>query len=195
MSQAQRNRTLADFKEGKINILVATNVAARGLHIDNLGLIINYDRAQSEEIHLHRIGRTGRMGQEGKAISFIPRKETLDERMSEDHPEAMGRERGPYSGHPGERRPYGSAAPRGERRPYGERSPHREGAPYGERRPQSERAHHPPGEGAQEGQGLRPGFGGHVRDDRPRPSHGYGQSHPRGPHPGEHRRRRPPPKE
>ncbi len=87
MTQAMRNRTIADFKEGRIKVLVATNVAARGLHIDNLGLIVNYDRAQSEEIHLHRIGRTGRMGQEGKAINFVQRKETLDERMSEDHPD------------------------------------------------------------------------------------------------------------
>lgn len=87
MSQAKRNKTLLDFKEGKINVLVATNVAARGLHVDNLGLIINYDKAQSEEVHLHRIGRTGRMGQEGKAINFIQRKQTMDERMSEDHPD------------------------------------------------------------------------------------------------------------
>jgi ATP-dependent RNA helicase RhlE len=71
MTQAMRNRTITDFKEGRIKILVATNVAARGLHVDNLGLIVNYDQAQSEEIHLHRIGRTGRMGQEGKAIYFM----------------------------------------------------------------------------------------------------------------------------
>ncbi|MFH0884493.1 MAG: DEAD/DEAH box helicase [Candidatus Micrarchaeota archaeon] len=87
MTQAMRNRTITDFKEGRIKILVATNVAARGLHVDNLGLIVNYDKAQSEEIHLHRIGRTGRMGQEGKAINFIQRKESLDERMSEEHPD------------------------------------------------------------------------------------------------------------
>jgi superfamily II DNA/RNA helicase len=87
MSQPKRNRTIGDFKEGRISILVATNVAARGLHIDNLGLIINYDKAQSEEVHLHRIGRTGRMGQEGKAINFIQRKQTMDERMNEDHPD------------------------------------------------------------------------------------------------------------
>lgn len=87
MSQAKRNKTLLDFKEGRINVLVATNVAARGLHVDNLGLIINYDKAQSEEVHLHRIGRTGRMGQEGKAINFIRRKQTMNERMSEDHPD------------------------------------------------------------------------------------------------------------
>lgn len=87
MSQSQRNRTLADFKEGRINVLVATNVAARGLHIDDLGLIINYDKAQSEEIHLHRVGRTGRMGAEGKAINFVMKKESHDERMSEEHPD------------------------------------------------------------------------------------------------------------
>jgi ATP-dependent RNA helicase DeaD len=87
MSQARRNEVLNDFREGRINVLVATNVAARGLHIDNLGLIVNYDRAQSELIHLHRVGRTGRMGTEGKAINFVLRKESRDERMNEDHPD------------------------------------------------------------------------------------------------------------
>ncbi|MFH1785129.1 MAG: DEAD/DEAH box helicase [Candidatus Micrarchaeota archaeon] len=87
MSQSRRNKTIQDFKEGRIDVLVATNVAARGLHIDNLGLIVNYDKAQNEEVHLHRIGRTGRMGQEGKAINFVKRKQTLDERMDESHPD------------------------------------------------------------------------------------------------------------
>jgi superfamily II DNA/RNA helicase len=123
MSQAQRNRTLADFKESRINILVATNVAARGLHIDNLGLIINYDRAQSEEIHLHRIGRTGRMGQEGKAISFIRRKESLDERMGEDHPDFAWMKGGGVDIYKGGQR---SPPRRFERGP-----PRREGAPPG----------------------------------------------------------------
>ena len=137
MTQAQRNKTLEDFKEGGVKILVATNVAARGLHVENLGLIVNYDRAQSEEIHLHRIGRTGRMGHEGKAINFVLRKETLDERMSENHPDfawmkgsgiemyrGERRREGPHGGHhdrPGTcGRPYGPGAHGGRPRQTGE---------------------------------------------------------------------------
>jgi len=87
MSQSRRNAVLSKFKAGKIDILVATNVAARGLHIDEVGLIINYDKAESEETHLHRVGRTGRMGAEGKVINFVQRVETIKERHADDHPD------------------------------------------------------------------------------------------------------------
>ncbi|MFH1684747.1 MAG: DEAD/DEAH box helicase, partial [Candidatus Micrarchaeota archaeon] len=60
MPQSGRLRVLEKFKEGKLSILIATNVASRGLHIDNVDLIINYDRAEDKETHLHRVGRTGR---------------------------------------------------------------------------------------------------------------------------------------
>ncbi len=117
MSQSQRNSVLNDFKEGRIKIMVATNVAARGLHIDNLDLIINYDKAQSEEVHLHRIGRTGRMGKEGKAINFVKRKETLDERMSESHPD--------FDWMKGGNETRGNREQRGENRSHeGQRNPH-----------------------------------------------------------------------
>ena len=139
MSQAARNRVLADFKENKLNVLVATNVAARGLHVENLGLIVNYDKAQTEEIHLHRIGRTGRMGQEGKAINFVLRKETLNERMSSEHPDFSWMKEGGTSMYSRER-PMGRGPPR---RSYGERRPSgaREGHPYGEHKPYGE-GHH-----------------------------------------------------
>lgn len=87
MTQAKRNTMLSKFKKGTIDILVATNVAARGLHIDDVGLIVNYDKAETEETHLHRVGRTGRMGAEGKVVNFVPRKESRDERMDADHPD------------------------------------------------------------------------------------------------------------
>ena len=70
-SQNQRERTMREFKEGRFRILVATDVAARGLHIDEVSHIINYDQANTEDTHTHRIGRTGRMGKEGKAITFM----------------------------------------------------------------------------------------------------------------------------
>ncbi|MFH1685186.1 MAG: C-terminal helicase domain-containing protein, partial [Candidatus Micrarchaeota archaeon] len=68
--QSGRLRVLEKFKEGKLFILIATNVASRGLHIDNVDLIINYDRAEDKETHLHRVGRTGRMGLEGRVVNM-----------------------------------------------------------------------------------------------------------------------------
>ncbi|MEA2101153.1 MAG: DEAD/DEAH box helicase [Thermodesulfobacteriota bacterium] len=71
ISQVQRERTLAKFKNQKINVLVATDVAARGLDVNNLTHVINYSLPQDPESYVHRIGRTGRAGNEGTAITFI----------------------------------------------------------------------------------------------------------------------------
>ncbi len=62
---------LAAFKEGKLQVLVATDVAARGLDIDDLPLVINYELPHVPEDYIHRIGRTGRAGASGEAISFV----------------------------------------------------------------------------------------------------------------------------
>ena len=70
MSQNKREFVLREFKQNKIDILIATDVAARGIHIDNVDLVINFDLAKTAKTHLHRIGRTGRMNQKGCAISF-----------------------------------------------------------------------------------------------------------------------------
>jgi len=70
-SQPRRERTVKEYKERKSCTLIATDVAARGLDIKDIGIVINYDEAQDGETHLHRIGRTGRMGKKGRAISFI----------------------------------------------------------------------------------------------------------------------------
>ncbi len=70
VSQKQRLRTLEDFRNGKVRILVATDVAARGLHIDGVSHVINYDLPQDPEHYIHRIGRTGRAGAEGMSVSF-----------------------------------------------------------------------------------------------------------------------------
>ncbi|MCD6279215.1 DEAD/DEAH box helicase [Candidatus Micrarchaeota archaeon] len=70
MSQRKREQVLKDFKKGRINILVATDVAARGIHVDNIDIVINYDLARTSKMHLHRIGRTGRMNHKGMAISL-----------------------------------------------------------------------------------------------------------------------------
>jgi ATP-dependent RNA helicase DeaD len=71
ISQAQRERTLGKFKRQNINILVATDVAARGIDVNNLTHVINYSLPQDPEAYVHRIGRTGRAGNEGTAITFI----------------------------------------------------------------------------------------------------------------------------
>jgi len=71
VTQAMRERILAKFKGGHATILVATDVAARGIDINNLSHVINFDMPDSPENYVHRIGRTGRAGKTGKAISFI----------------------------------------------------------------------------------------------------------------------------
>ena len=71
ISQAQRERTLEKFKKKRSNILVATDVAARGIDVINLTHVINYALPQDPESYVHRIGRTGRAGNEGTAITFI----------------------------------------------------------------------------------------------------------------------------
>jgi ATP-dependent RNA helicase RhlB len=68
--QRRRLRVLSDFKEGKLPILVATDVASRGLHIEGVSHVINYDLPQDPEDYIHRVGRTARVGAEGKAISL-----------------------------------------------------------------------------------------------------------------------------
>ena len=78
MEQRQRDRVMSRFREGKTDLLVATDVAARGLDIERLSHVINYDVPNSSETYLHRIGRTGRAGREGTAITLVePREHRL----------------------------------------------------------------------------------------------------------------------
>ncbi len=70
-SQGARTRALKDFKGGKVTVLVATDIAARGLDIDQLPIVVNYDLPMVAEDYIHRIGRTGRAGAEGLAISLV----------------------------------------------------------------------------------------------------------------------------
>ena len=77
VSQNQRLRVLEDFREGKTRIVVATDVAGRGLHVDDIGFVINFDFPYEPEDYVHRIGRTGRAGQTGIAISFADEDESF----------------------------------------------------------------------------------------------------------------------
>ena len=70
-SQAQRKRALDAFTKGKVDILVATDVLARGIDVSNVDHVINYDLPDCPEDYVHRIGRTGRAGEQGFAISFV----------------------------------------------------------------------------------------------------------------------------
>ena len=71
LSQNARERVMADFRSGAAPILVATNVAARGLDVEAIGRVINYDLPDSDLLFTHRVGRTGRMGRPGEAVTFI----------------------------------------------------------------------------------------------------------------------------
>ena len=71
LSQRERERTLDAFRRGEIPILVATNVAARGLHIEDISHVVNYDIPEDPDTFTHRIGRTGRMGRPGVAVTFV----------------------------------------------------------------------------------------------------------------------------
>ncbi|MFK4106795.1 DEAD/DEAH box helicase [Streptomyces sp. NPDC019531] len=70
-SQPQRTRTLAQFKDGQVTVLVATNVAARGLHIDDLDLVVNVDPPTDPKDYLHRAGRTARAGESGRVVTLV----------------------------------------------------------------------------------------------------------------------------
>jgi ATP-dependent RNA helicase DeaD len=76
ISQVMRNKTLNSFKNKKINILIATDVAARGIDVNNLTHVINYSVPNETESYVHRIGRTGRAGKKGIAITFVTPKES-----------------------------------------------------------------------------------------------------------------------
>ena len=83
LEQDIRNETLAAFKERKINILFATDIAARGLDIDDIDCVINYDLPRSPADYIHRIGRTARAGKSGTAISFISHEESAHFKLIE----------------------------------------------------------------------------------------------------------------
>lgn len=76
-SQEQRQRNLQNFKSGRVKVLVATDIAARGIDIDDITHVINYDLPNVPETYVHRIGRTGRAGNAGIAISFCDREERI----------------------------------------------------------------------------------------------------------------------
>lgn len=102
LSQVRREKVIKDLKEDNIDILIATDVAARGLDIDDINYVINYDVPDNVDTYVHRIGRTGRAGKEGTAVTFVTTDEeyTIKEIMAhtgveikeKDVPEVEGRD-------------------------------------------------------------------------------------------------------
>lgn len=135
-SQSARERALAGFRDGKVRVLVATDIASRGIDIDNVSHVINFDLPNEAESYVHRIGRTGRAGREGIAIAFCDETEggylrdierltgqeiEVDEEHGYHHPAAIppmnargkAPKRGGNRGGGGNRRNDGGGRPRG----------------------------------------------------------------------------------
>jgi ATP-dependent RNA helicase RhlE len=147
----QRTEALEGFKKGKYRILVATDVASRGIDVKNIELVINYDLPEDPENYVHRIGRTARAGQGGRAISFAMPDQGSDVKNIEkliktalpvlEHPEFPKERFVEPSGYPSHR----------QRRPHGGRNlvhaRHNTRRGSGHRRP-AQHAHHPKQHGA-----------------------------------------------
>jgi ATP-dependent RNA helicase RhlE len=197
-SQPQRVRALADFKANRYAILVATEVAARGLDIDSLPHVVNFELPMVPEDYVHRIGRTGRAGVDGQAVSLVC---VDEERLLRDIEKVLGRSipteviagfepdprirpepilRGGLGGARPPRGPRPQGAPAGASRPSrGGYAPARRPAP---------RPGHPQGPRPQHAGGQRPAHAGGPRpqhDGGPRPQHSSGPrpQHSSGPRP------------
>jgi superfamily II DNA/RNA helicase len=92
LGQAQRERALRAFRHGKVDVLVATDVAARGLDVEDVTHVVNYECPEDEKAYLHRIGRTGRAGRSGVAVTFVDwndlqRWKIINDALALGHPE------------------------------------------------------------------------------------------------------------
>lgn len=125
-SQGARNRALGDFKAGRVTVLVATDIAARGLDIAQLPLVVNYDLPLVAADYIHRIGRTGRAGMAGRAVSLVTAAERqLLQDIQRLLPEPL--EQVAVEGFEAKATPRGATAPSFRRRPASVRRPLRQG--------------------------------------------------------------------
>lgn len=194
-SQNQRVNALEAFRGGRVPILVATDIAARGIHIDDLGHVVNYDLPDVPEQFVHRIGRTARAGASGVAVSFVSKDERQmlraiekltglklapKDHASDDEPRGEGRakpgkRRGGGRGERperSERRPEGRSQSRGEGRSEG-RSENR-GGQQGPRRPKWRPEEQPRQRGERPEGGERDGAARGPRSEQ-KPAHKQGQ--------------------
>jgi ATP-dependent RNA helicase RhlE len=137
-SQAARTRALADFKGGAIRVLVATDVAARGIDITELPHVVNYELPDVAEHYVHRIGRTGRAGNEGVAVSLVSPDERgslkgIERLLGKQLPRATDQPHPSASTRPPEQRPQAQSEAHGHRPPRGDRHPQRNGEHRGQR--------------------------------------------------------------
>jgi superfamily II DNA/RNA helicase len=191
-TQQARSRTLEDFKRGKVQVLVATDVAARGIHVDNVELVVHYDLPDNDKDYQHRSGRTGRAGRSGTVVAFVPpsRKRVAQRLVDSLEHEVVwsdgarpnvrtdrpaieadvrdSREDRPRGNRSFERPGYGdrSGAPRGDRPSYG--APRSDRPSYGERsRDDRPRGDRPAAYGDRPAHGDRPAYGDRNRSERP----------------------------
>ena len=132
-SQGQRNRALNDFKNSRVRVLVATDVAARGLDIPNVSHVINFNTPTTYNDYVHRIGRTGRGGKTGSALTFVPEKGARADRSErEERRERPDRNsRSEWR----DRRPSGNRDNRGPRPQGGQGQGGKRGGSSGSRKP------------------------------------------------------------
>ncbi|TAK49668.1 MAG: DEAD/DEAH box helicase [Xanthobacteraceae bacterium] len=185
-SQNHRERVLAAFREGDVRTLVATDIAARGIDVDGVSHVFNYDLPNVPESYVHRIGRTARAGAEGTAISFC----TAEERPYLRDIEKLVRMTIPASGVAASPQPPHAEAQ--DDRPRGEA---RNGRPHGNRsnggRSNGNRPHagKPDGEKTRGGKPNGNGFHGTSSADKPAAPHGHAakpaSQHPRRPQPAQ----------
>jgi len=196
-SQSQRERALLSFRQGRTRILVATDIAARGIDVDGITHVVNFDLPEVAEAYVHRIGRTARAGAAGIAISFCDHEErgylrdierltrqtlpVTDRRgkVPAGSHEVMARVDGETRGHQG--RGHGQPS-RGhsDNRNHGDNRNRNDGRGHGEARPQADARARNDGRGHSDGRGQKEGRG-----------HGEGRAGPRSARPAGGKNRRP----
>ena len=130
MTQGQRDSVMIAFKGGRERLLVATDVAARGLDITGVSHVINYDVPNSPDVYVHRIGRTGRAGESGRAVTFVTPRQRRELEAIERHAKIEISRRGSADGG-GRTRKAARPGPRASRRPrHTKRAPRVDGVPY-----------------------------------------------------------------
>lgn len=172
LPQKQRLRLMKDFKNGDTKILLATDVASRGIHVEDISHVINYDLPQDNENYVHRIGRTARAGKTGKAISlacedFVYHLEPLENMLGysiqtlwpeenwfgEDKCGRVERRRRPQGPGGGGRKPGGRPAGKGARTRSGEKAGSEKKSGDGDKKPRRQRPRRPSRSGSSKGDG------------------------------------------
>ena len=182
MHQGARNRTLDSLRRGSVRVLVATDVAARGIDVPNITHVVNYDLPKFPEDYVHRIGRTGRAGRNGTAISLVNHSESMNMRRIERftrQPVPVGVVEGfepkrsapaaRAGARPGWKPGDGRSAAKPAQRGFGKPAGAREGG-YGDRTPRepyAPRADRAPSESRYADRGPREGYAPRAQGDRP----------------------------